>query len=64
MVLDAKVNGIGLPMETSRFTKFTQEDYDNIYQKLVDGEIKVLKDKDAKDANGLPLDIARVNLIQ
>ena len=64
VVLDAKVNGIGLPMETSRFTKFTQEDYDNIYQKLVDGEIKVLKDTDAKDANGLPLDIARVNLIQ
>ena len=64
VVLDAKVNGIGLPMETSRFTKFTQEDYDNIYQKLIDGSIKVLKDTDAKDANRLPLDIVKVNLIQ
>ena len=64
VVLDAKVNGIGLPMETSRFKKFTQEDYNNIYQKLVDGSIKVLKDTDAKDASQLPLDIVRVNLIQ
>ena len=64
VVLDAKVHGIGLPMETSRFTKFTQEDYDNIYQKLIDGSIKVLKDTDAKDANRLPLDIVKVNLIQ
>ena len=64
VVLDAKVNGIGLPMETSRFTKFTKSDYDSIYQKLVDGSVKVLKDTDAKDANQLPLDIVRVNLIQ
>ena len=64
VILDAKVNGIGLPMETSRFTKFTQADYDNIYQKLVDGSIKVLKDTDAKNANGLPLERVKVNLIQ
>ena len=50
-VLDAKVHGIGLPMETSKFKNFTQEDYDNIYQKLVDGSVKILKDTDAKDVN-------------
>lgn len=64
VVLDAKVHGIGLPMETSKFTKFTQADYDNIYQKLVDGSIKILKDTDAKDANGLPLERVKVNLLQ
>ena len=64
VVLDAKVHGIGLPMETSRFKNFTKEDYDNIYQKLVDGSIKVLKDTDAEDVNQLPLDIVKVNLIQ
>ena len=64
VVLDAKVHGIGLPMETSRFTKFTQEDYDNIYQKLVDGSVKVLKDTDVGDVSQLPSDSVRVNLIQ
>ena len=64
VILDAKVHGIGLPMETSKFKNFTQEDYDNIYQKLVDGSVKVLKDTDAEDASQLPLDIVKVNLIQ
>ena len=63
-VLDAKVHGIGLPMETSKFKNFTKEDYDNIYQKLVDGSIKILKDTDAKDVSQLPLDKIKVNLIQ
>ena len=64
VVLDAKVHGIGLPMETSKFKNFTQEDYDNIYQKLVDGSIKVLNDTNVKEASQLPLDSARLNLIQ
>ena len=63
-VLDAKVHGVGLPMETSKFKNFTKEDYDNIYQKLVDGSVKILKDTDAKDVNKLPLDKIKVNLIQ
>ena len=64
VILDAKVHGIGLPMETSRFTKFTKSDYDSIYQKLVDGSVKVLNDTDVKDASQLPSDSAKVNLIQ
>ena len=63
-VLDAKVHGIGLPMETSKFKNFTKEDYDNIYKKLVDGSVEILKDTDAKDVNKLPLDRIKVNLIQ
>ena len=63
-VLDAKVHGIGLPMETSKFKNFAKEDYDNIYKKLVDGSVKILKDTDAKDVNKLPLDKIKVNLIQ
>ena len=64
VILDAKVNGIGLPMETSRFKKFNQNDYEMIYSKLVSSEVKVLTDKDAKDVNQLPLDIVKVNFIQ
>ena len=63
-VLDAKVHGIGLPMETSKFKNFTKEDYDNIYQKLVDGSVKILKDTDAKDVSQLPVDPVKVNFIQ
>ena len=63
-VLDAKVHGIGLPMETSKFKNFTKEDYDNIYKKLVDGSVEILKDTDAKDVSQLPLDNVKVNFIQ
>lgn len=34
--LDITVDAIGLPMETSKFEKFTVEDYQAIYKKLVD----------------------------
>ena len=64
VILDAKVHGIGLPMETSKFKNFTKEDYDNIYQKLIDGSVKILKDTDAKDVSQLPLDNVKVNFIQ
>ena len=63
-VLDAKVHGIGLPIETSKFKNFTKEDYDNIYKKLIDGSIEILKDTDAKDVSQLPLDNVKVNFIQ
>ena len=63
-VLDAKVHGIGLPIETSKFKNFTKEDYDNIYKKLVDGNVEILKDTDAKDVSQLPLDNVKVNFIQ
>lgn len=45
-VLGADVAGVGLPMDTSKFEKFTKEDYDAIFAKLVAGEITIVKDKD------------------
>jgi len=38
---DAAVNGIGLPMATSRFENFTQDQYDAIFARLASGEITV-----------------------
>ncbi|WP_157149923.1 BMP family protein [Brachyspira sp. SAP_772] len=64
VVLDAKVNGVGLPMETSRFKNFTKDNYDAIYQQLVAGNIKLLKDTDVDSVNKLPLNIVQVNFIQ
>ncbi len=61
--LDATVDGIGLPMENSRFEDFTQADYDAIYAKLVDGSVAPLKDTDVTAATELPLSIVSVTLI-
>lgn len=36
-------NGVGLPMDTSKFEKFSQEQYDAIYKKLADGEITLVQ---------------------
>lgn len=35
--------GVGLPMETSKFNTFTQADYDAIYKKLVDGAFELVQ---------------------
>lgn len=64
VVLDAKVDGVGLPMDSSNFKKFSKSDYDNIYAKLVSGNIKLLKDKDATDATAVPLSIVKVDLVK
>lgn len=62
--LSAKDDGIQLPMETSKFTKFTQEKYDELYGKLKDGSIKVENDTVAEDATGVPAEIVKVELIK
>ena len=51
-------NGVGLPMETSKFEKFSQEQYDAIYKKLADGEITLVQFSEdnndpTKDLTGL-----------
>ena len=42
-IFSAKNDGIGLPMETSKFTKFTQADYDAVYAQLKDGKITLVQ---------------------
>ncbi|MCL2616685.1 MAG: BMP family ABC transporter substrate-binding protein [Defluviitaleaceae bacterium] len=41
LTLGAADNGVGLPMETSRFREFSQEDYDYIFNQLATGAIAV-----------------------
>lgn len=64
VTLDATTDSVELPMETSRFNTFTKEDYDAVYQKIVDGSVKVEKDTIAADATGVPAEIATVNLVK
>lgn len=45
-VLDATVNGVQLPMENSKFEKFSQADYDDVYGKIVKKEFEILGDQD------------------
>lgn len=61
--LDAKVGGIGLPDDLSKFTTFKKADYDAAYAKIVAGGYAILKDTQvgkagdptaADTANNLP----------
>ena len=63
-LLAADRQGVGLPMETSKFSVFTQEDYDAIFAKLVVNEIELLKDTDAAQATDLPLEVTKITLVQ
>lgn len=69
LVFAADMDGVKLPMDTSKFTSFTQEDYDAIYEKLVFGEIAPQKDTDAngaaiEDATKLGTKIVKVTLVK
>lgn len=41
-------DSVALPMETSIFEKFTQDDYDKLVEKLKAGEVKIANDTDGK----------------
>ena len=43
-VKDAKLDGVSLPMATSKFKTFSQADYDAVLAKLVNDEITLVKD--------------------
>lgn len=62
VVLDAKVLGIGLPMESSKFKTFSKDDYEAIFQDLVDDNIKILKDTKKIDDSDIPVEITDIPL--
>ena len=46
-----------------RFTVFTQEQYDTIYEKIADNEITILKDEGITDATEIEAEYVNVKLI-
>ena len=64
LVKDAKVDGVELPMATSRFNTFSQEDYDVIFAKLVADEIKLLNDSDVTNVMEIPVERMTVTEIK
>lgn len=61
-------DGIGLPMETSKFKTFTTADYDAIFKKLAAGEITIQNNTDEADAktaiDALGLKIVKVAVVE
>jgi basic membrane protein A len=41
LIYDAKNDGVGLPMDTSKFSTFSQADYDAIFAEIVNGSIRI-----------------------
>lgn len=65
-IFSAKNDGIGLPMETSKFTKFTQADYDAVYVQLKDGKITLVQpSEDNNDpTKDLKLEKTTINFVE
>ncbi|MDE6182461.1 MAG: BMP family ABC transporter substrate-binding protein [Eubacteriales bacterium] len=61
IVLGSDTNNVLLPMETSKFENFTQEEYDAIYAKIVNKEIEVLDDTAAQKVSEFPTEIVTIN---
>lgn len=65
--LGASVEGVGLPMATSKFETFTQADYDAIYGKIASGEIEIVANVDSNGTDiavqSLPISIVKVEEI-
>jgi basic membrane protein A len=65
LVLEASNDGVGLPMETSRFNTFSKAEYDAIFRRLANGEIPRM-DNIASDGSPsvVPVQITRITEIR
>lgn len=63
-VFTAANDGVGLPMETSKFEAFAQADYDALYAKLSAGEIEIQNGTDDSTTADLTLAKTTVNFVE
>ncbi len=65
-IFSAKNDGIGLPLETSKFTKFTKEDYEKIFAELKGGKVTLVQpSQDNNDPNkDLKLEKTKINFVE
>ena len=61
--LTAAEETVKLPMETSKFNSFNQQQYDEIYSKLANKQIELKVFSDAQTANDLPLQVVDIQTI-
>lgn len=60
----AENDGVGLPMETSKFEQFTQEDYDALYAKLKAGEVTINNSTEDSTTADLTLTNTKVSFVE
>lgn len=60
---DVTSDSVGLPMETSIFNTFSQDDYDAVYEKLVSGDVTIINDTELTTSD-LNLNIVSVNVVE
>lgn len=63
-VFTAANDGVGLPMDTSKFDTFAQADYDALYAKLSSGEIEIQNGTDDSTTADLTLAKTTVNFVE
>ncbi|MDR1930795.1 MAG: BMP family ABC transporter substrate-binding protein [Treponema sp.] len=67
LVLSADNDGVGLPMESSKFEKFSRADYDAIYRTIASGSIPrmdLLDGNDTGSPSRVPVTITRVTEVK
>jgi len=64
LVLTAKEDAVGLPMETSRFKTFSNDDYKALYTKLANKEITIVNNEGAKAVTDIKVDNVKVDLVK
>lgn len=63
-VKNASNAGVALPMESSKLSAFTQDDYDALYAKLAAGEISIPDNSTADSVDQLALEIVKVAIYE
>ncbi len=63
VILGAKEDAVGLPMNTSRFETFTEDDYNAVLSMIQNGEVELVTDADVASASEIVTDIVNVTLI-
>lgn len=64
LILGAESGNVLLPMDTSKFEKFTKDDYDAVYKKLVDGSLKIPVDTSVQSVDQLDASNVKIENIQ
>ncbi|MDR0447115.1 MAG: BMP family ABC transporter substrate-binding protein [Treponema sp.] len=65
LVFSAANDGVGLPMDTSKFQSFSKSDYDAIYRQLVSGSIPRMENLENEGSpRVVPVTIARVTEVR
>lgn len=63
LVYSADMDGVQLPMDTSKFNTFSQDDYDAIFADLAAGKIDIVKDTD-QNGNELTLKDLKLSIVK